>query len=195
MVVIGITGTAGSGKGTVAQYLVDRYGFKHFSVRDFLIEEIKRRGMEINRDSMIEVANDLRNMYGAEYIVMELYRKAEKEGCNCVIESIRTVGEVEALKKKKNFLIWGIDAPLDIRYERITKRNNSSDMVNFEKFKKQEEKETSSKLKTEQNITECMKMADVILKNTGSIEDLKRIIDKEIKIALQDRAKCSTLYK
>ena len=184
MVVIGITGTAGSGKGTVAQYLVDRYGFKHFSVRDFLIEEIKRRGMEINRDSMINTANELRNRYGAEYIVMELYKKAEKDNCSCIIESIRTVGEVEALKDKGNFILWGIDSPLDIRYERIKKRNNSSDMVSFEKFKEQESKETSSKSKREQNITKCMEMADTIIKNTGSIEDLKKMVDKEIKSLL-----------
>jgi len=184
MVVIGITGTAGSGKGTVAQYLADKYGFKHFSVRDFLIEEIKRRDMDINRDSMIEVANKLRNTYGAEYIVMELYKKAQKGNNNCVIESIRTVGEVEALKKEKGFVLWGIDAPIDIRYERIKKRSNLSDMVSFNKFKEQEKKETSSKLKTEQNITECMKIVDVVLKNTGSIEDLKRMIDKEIKSLL-----------
>ena len=69
MVVIGITGTAGSGKGTVAQYLVDKYGFKHFSVRDFLIEEIKKRGMEINRDSMIIVADDFRKNYGSGYLL------------------------------------------------------------------------------------------------------------------------------
>lgn len=184
MLIIGITGTAGSGKGTVAQYLVDRYGFEHFSVRDFLIEEIKRRGMDVNRDSMIEVANDLRKRYGAEYIVMELYKKVVKEDCNYVIESIRTVGEVEALKKKDHFILWGIDAPMDIRYKRIRKRSNQSDMISFDKFKKQEEKETSSKLKTEQNITECMNMTDVVFKNTRSIEDLKRMVDKEIKSLL-----------
>lgn len=180
MLVIGITGTAGSGKGTVAQYLVDKYGFKHFSVRDFLIEEINKRNMVVNRESMIAVANDLRNTYEAEYIVMELYRKAVKENCNCVIESIRTVGEVEALKKKSNFILWGIDAPIDIRYERIRKRSNQSDMVNFDKFKEQEERETSSKLKTEQNITECMNMADVVIKNIGRIQELEKRIDMEV---------------
>ncbi len=180
MLVIGITGTAGSGKGTVAEYLIKRYGFKHFSVRDFLVEEIQRRGLDINRDTMIYIANDLRNTYGAEYIVMELYRKAIKENCNCVIESIRTVGEVEALKKKSNFILWGIDAPIDIRYERIRKRSNQSDMVSFDKFKEQEERETSSKLKTEQNITECMNMTDVVIKNIGRIQELEKRIDMEV---------------
>jgi dephospho-CoA kinase len=180
MVVIGITGTAGSGKGTVAQYLVDRYGFEHFSVRDFLIEEIKRRGMEINRDSMIIVADDLRKNYGSGYLLEQMYKKAEKVNKNCVLESVRAIGEVEALRKKKNFILWGIDAPIDIRYKRIKKRSNSSDMVSFEKFKDQEERETLSGKKYRGSINECVKMADVVFKNTGSIEDLKRTIDKEI---------------
>ncbi len=57
--IIGITGTSGAGKGTVVDYLLKK-GFKHYSVRDFLTEEILKRGLEPNRDNMIFVANELR---------------------------------------------------------------------------------------------------------------------------------------
>lgn len=43
MLVIGITGTLGAGKGTIVDYLVDSKGFAHYSVRAYLIEEIKKR--------------------------------------------------------------------------------------------------------------------------------------------------------
>ena len=55
--IIGITGSFGAGKGTVVEYLIDK-GYKHFSAREFLTEEILRRGMSVDRDSMIAVAND-----------------------------------------------------------------------------------------------------------------------------------------
>ncbi|MDR0438308.1 MAG: AAA family ATPase, partial [Bacteroidales bacterium] len=52
--IIGITGTIGAGKGTIVDYLVSQKGFLHFSVRDFLSEEIERRGLPVNRDTMVD---------------------------------------------------------------------------------------------------------------------------------------------
>ena len=40
MLIIGITGTLGAGKGTVVEYLVEKKGFDHYSVRAFLLKEI-----------------------------------------------------------------------------------------------------------------------------------------------------------
>ena len=60
MITIGITGTLGAGKGTIVDYLVKSRGFEHYSVRAFITEEIKRRGLPVNRDSMTQVGNDLR---------------------------------------------------------------------------------------------------------------------------------------
>mgnify|MGYP000853113415 CR=1 FL=1 len=57
-------------------------------------------------------------------------------------------------------------------------------MVSFEKFKEQEKRETLSGEKYRGSINECVKMADVVFKNTWSIEDLKRMVDKEIKSLL-----------
>jgi len=60
MIIIGITGTLGAGKGTIVDYLINKKDFKHFSARAFLVEEIEKRGLENNRDSMVLVANELR---------------------------------------------------------------------------------------------------------------------------------------
>ncbi len=69
MIIIGITGTLGAGKGTVVDYLKEKYGFVHFSVREFLRGEVLKRGMEPNRDSFTSVANDLRAHHTPSYIV------------------------------------------------------------------------------------------------------------------------------
>ena len=60
MIIIGITGTLGAGKGTIVDYLTINKGFKHYSVRQYLIEEIEKKGLPVNRDTMTEVANNLR---------------------------------------------------------------------------------------------------------------------------------------
>lgn len=93
--IIGITGTLGAGKGTIVEYLIQK-GFRHYSVREFLIKEINKRSLPVNRDSMVLVANQLREINSPSYIIERLLEKANQEGENSIIESIRTQ---EKLKK------------------------------------------------------------------------------------------------
>ena len=67
--IIGITGTLGAGKGTVAEYLVKKHNFSYLSVRNFFAEEVLRRGFMINRDTITEVANDLRAPHRTHYSI------------------------------------------------------------------------------------------------------------------------------
>jgi len=43
MIIIGITGTLGAGKGTVVEYLQEK-GFRHYSARGFITKEVEKRG-------------------------------------------------------------------------------------------------------------------------------------------------------
>jgi len=43
MLIIGITGTLGAGKGTIVEYLVKNKNFKHYSVSGYLITKKKFR--------------------------------------------------------------------------------------------------------------------------------------------------------
>ena len=177
MKIIGITGTLGAGKGTIVDYLVQHYGFKHYSVRGYLTEEAKRRGLEINRDTFVEVANDLRATHSPSFITDELYKQAEADGANAIIESIRTPGEVESLRKNKHFLLFAVDADPKIRYERIVGRNSETDHVTFETFLENERREMSSTDPNHQNVGRCMELADRVFQNDGDFDDLYRQIE------------------
>ncbi len=175
--IIGITGTLGAGKGTIVEYLKSK-GFKHYSARDFITEEIVRRGLPVNRDSMVEVANDLRAKNGASYVLEELYKRALAEGGNCILESVITVGEVEALRKKDDFYLLAVDADPKLRYDRIVTRGSSTDKVSFDDFMINEKRECESDDPAKQNLTKCIELADFKLENSGTIEELNRQVEK-----------------
>jgi len=171
--IIGITGTIGAGKGTVVEYLLKK-GFKHYSVRQFLISEISKRGLNVNRESMVSVANDLRAHYGPSCIVEQLYSRAKKEGGDAVIESIRCPGEVEALNGKKDFVLFAVDADIETRYARIIERKSSTDRISFDEFVNQEGREMSSNDLFKQNLKRCIEMANYSFKNDWTIEELHK---------------------
>jgi len=74
--IIGITGTLGAGKGTIVEYLECK-GYRHFSARDLLTAELDQRGITKNRETMLALANELRETYGPGYIAEQLLAQAK----------------------------------------------------------------------------------------------------------------------
>jgi dephospho-CoA kinase len=177
MKIVGITGTLGAGKGTVVDYLVKNRDFKHFSVRAYLTDLIIKDGDVVNRDSMTLKANNLRSKYGSSYIIDELYKLANMQGKDCVIESIRTPGEIESLKKRGNFYLLAVDADPKIRYERVVNRASETDKISYEEFLSNEKREMVSTDPNKQNLSKCIEMADHIITNNGNLDELYKKVE------------------
>lgn len=171
MLIIGLTGTIGSWKGTVVEYLKTQ-GFHHYSARDVIIEELDRQGLEHTRDEMARIANAMRQKDGPAAIIQALYHKAKHHGWNAVIESIRTLGEIDFLRDQPHFFLWAVDADQKVRYQRIVERNLSTDKINFETFVEQERTELHGNDPHKQNLLACIDRADKIFHNTHTIETL-----------------------
>lgn len=173
--IIGLTSLNGAGKTTVAEYLMQK-GFMFYSLSDIIREEIKSRKLEITRDRLRETGNELRAKFGSSVLADRIMAKL-KEGENYVIDSIRNPAEIEALKKRKDFSMIFIDASIETRFERVVGRKRESDPVNFKDFKRVEELELKSKDSTNQQLLQCKEMADFVMDNDSTRDELYRKID------------------
>jgi len=180
MIIIGITGTLGSGKGTIVKYLVKQKGFTHFSVREFLLEEIRKRKLPENRDSMVMIANELRKQNSPSYITDQLYEQSLKQNKNAIIESIRTPGEADSLRTKGEFYLFAVDADPKTRYERIKLRNSETDHIDFDTFIANEQREMTATDPNKQNLKKCREMAHYIFLNDGSRDNLFQAVEQVI---------------
>ncbi len=180
MIIIGITGTIGAGKGTIVEYLTGKKGFEHFSVRAYLLEEIRKRGLPEDRNSMFSIANELRAKHGPSYVTDQLFLRAMETGRDCVIESIRTPGEIDSLKAKGKFFLFAVDAYPVVRYERIRLRQSETDSISYETFMENEHREMDTDDPNKQNLQQCIVMADVVLLNNGGKEELFRQVEENL---------------
>ena len=177
--ILGIAGSFGSGKGTVVEYLSNTLGFKHYSASGFITEEIRRRGMPVNRDSMIVVANDLRKQHGPAYIIETLYERAQAEGGKAIIEALRAVAEVRKIKELGGHVI-GVNADPEIRYERAFARGSEKENVPFEQFLEHERLESNPDDPTKQNVFGALEEADIHIDNNGTLEELHAKINEAL---------------
>jgi dephospho-CoA kinase len=176
--IIGITGTLGAGKGTIVDYLRRHHHFQYFSVREYLSRIIREKNEEVTRDTLVAVANELRAKNTPSFIAEELYRQASESGKDCIIESIRTVGEVNALRAKGAFYLFAVDADQKMRYERVVERASETDKISYETFVENENREMNSTDPNKQNIAACMKLADFKFINDGTFDALYRRVDE-----------------
>ena len=181
--IIGLTGKNASGKGEAANYLKSK-GFIYHSLSDIIREEATKRDLEHSRDNLIDLGNELRTKHGPSYLAKQINNKIKQEliikkNQNFVIDSIRSPFEAKELMKNKDFILVGIEAPIELRFKRLLDRNRLGDAKTLEEFKQQEERE-NLKNDTNQQLDTTFGMAKSAIFNDGSLEELHKKIDSLI---------------
>ena len=174
--IIGLTSFLGAGKTSVCDYLVKK-GFIFYSLSDVIRDEIKSRGLEITRERLQDVGNELRKKFGNAVLAKKILKKLEP-GKTYVIDSIRNPAEIQELRKKKGFTLVFVDAPIKLRFERMKARKREKDPMTFEDFKKSEQRELESPDSANQQLLKCRDMAEFIITNDSTFETLYKKIDE-----------------
>jgi len=175
--IIGLTGANASGKGEAASYLKSK-SFEYYSLSDILREEADVRRIEPSRENLIKLGNELREKNGPSVLADAVVKKIKNKN-NYVIDSIRNPFEIKVLRKLKGFILVGVDAPLKIRFKRAISRNRPGDSETLEEFVEKERRENIAN-STNQQLENCLRLADVLIINNSSLKDFHKKIDEKI---------------
>jgi dCMP deaminase len=174
--IIGLTGKNGAGKTAVSDYLKSR-GFDYYSLSDEIRAEIRRRGLDITREVLIEVGNELREQSGPGVLAERILRNLAN-GQNYVIDSIRNPQEVEALRQRSDFTLLAVEADQAMRFERSRARAREGAAQTLQQFVEEEARELSSENPANQQLNATRQKADLVVNNDGTLEELHRELDK-----------------
>jgi len=176
--VIGLTGPISGGKGVVADILKEK-GFFYSSTSDRIREEIRQRGLEITRERLQDVADELRAKFGPEVLALRTWNLVISQPKNAIIDSLRNEVEVDFLKGKPEFVLIGVTAPRELRFERAKARNKEKEPLTWEAFVRVDEKDFDSGLgKLGRDIQTCLNKANFLIENTGTLAELKEELKK-----------------
>ena len=192
---VGLTGVLGSGKGSVAETLstlARERGLKvaYYSLSDEIRREVKRRGIQLERDALKRTANEFRSKFGngiwarmvASKIKEEHLTPMEDAQMLIIIDAIRNIGEVQELRLQfgNQFRLLAVTAPRGVIQENLLRRRRHDES----KQALLDEGELGRLIDTEMGVGEpdfghsvaaCIEAADwPPIENDGTLEDLER---------------------
>lgn len=183
--VIGIVGAMGAGKDTAADYLVDKYGLKKFNTSDVIREEWRKQGkIAFTREDLQLMSKRLR-VEGRDVLTEKTLEKViNSEDEVALILGIRLVDGVKYLRKKlgRRFMLLAVKADQRSRFERKqnSERSDDQDLQAWEEFIKKDELENTGESGNAQEVGKVVALADKVIENNGSLEDLYDRLDKII---------------
>ncbi len=178
MKIIAFVGMPGSGK-SEASAVARRLNIPVVSMGDVVREETARRGLPPTDENIGGVGTKLRREEGMDAIAKRCVPRIRLQNSSVVvIDGTRNIDEINYFKKQfgNNFKLVAIQAPFELRFERVKKRARSDDMSSVDELKRRDERENGW------GLDKAIEKADIILENTDSLEKFQNEIKKLFKI-------------
>jgi dephospho-CoA kinase len=178
-VILAIVGMCGTGKSTAAKYIEETFKFKPIYFGGYVLEELKKRNLEINSANEKLVREDLRQKYGLDVIAQRAagtIHSYVSAGSHVIIDGLYSFSEYLYLEEKfdKQLVLLSVHSPKTLRYQRLGQREvrpltpQEVDQRDFSEIK---------------NIEKAgpIAVADYHIINDGDIQDLYKDIDTIMK--------------
>jgi len=168
--IVCLTGMPGAGKSTVASFLEEQ-GIASVTMGDAIREEAKRQGLEPTDANLGKLMLKLRQDLGQGAVAHLVLQKLERDGKtgSVVIDGIRSIPEVEVLKKVGHVKLLAIYASQDTRFKHLVDRGRSDAPSSTDEFAGRDRRELSV------GISEAIALADETISNNGlTLDELKQ---------------------
>jgi len=166
--IIGLAGTFAAGKDTISDALERDFEYHHISTGDMVREVARVRHNSIERPILYQTAADLRCEEGPGAMVIEALKHPERP---IIVTGLRSLGEAKEIKKAGGLLVF-VDAPIEIRYQRMQSRARDEEarlsLEAFEAFEKTEM--YSGESDSDFNIRGIGEIADVVIDSSRELE-------------------------
>ncbi|PKG31419.1 dephospho-CoA kinase [Methanoregula sp.] len=176
MKVIGVVGMPASGKGEFSKIASDM-GIPVIVMGDMIRRAVEEAGLEPNDTNFGATANRLRAERGMDAIAMLCIPEIRKQPAPLVlVDGIRGDTEIALFRKTfSGFTVISIDSSFEKRLERIAARARSDDFTTAEALTNRDTRELGW------GLGNALKMADLHLKNEGTLEDFTRDVQDLLK--------------
>jgi dephospho-CoA kinase len=168
--ILGLTGQAGCGKGTIAEFLEEEYGAIHLRFSAILDDLLQTLGLENDRPTLTQLSETIRKGFGESVLSHAIAKQALTSSKKLVvIDGFRRVEDLTSLETLPEFKLLALDAPARVRYERVKNRGEREDEkeMSWEKFISQ------GSSSTELTIPATMARAWRTMDNSGTKEEMK----------------------
>ena len=180
MKVIGLTGTMGSGKEVVKDFFKKKFNCYYVTLSDVIRAEMEKKKGTLNRQTLQDMGNEMRKKYGPHILAKLAVEYLGRDKQAIIVDGIRNVAEVDYLKGKfkDDFKLIAVDAPQEIRFQRIIDRGKDDPKV-WEEFVKADERDQGKdELESGLHVKDCVERADFLIINDGGLEDLEKKVDE-----------------
>ncbi|MDA4130228.1 MAG: AAA family ATPase [Thaumarchaeota archaeon] len=166
--VVCVTGMPGAGK-SAASEISAGLGFEVFRMGDDVRMEAERRNLPPTDENLGAIMLQLRQSGGPVAIARLCEQRIEKNSKShyVLIDGIRNMNEFLEFKKLGTAVLVSIHASPERRYKFLRERGRSDSPGSFEAFDGRDRRELSV------GIGEAIALADEIVTNSGSIEELR----------------------
>lgn len=175
--IIALTGPMAAGK-TEAGMILKEQGFQYIAFSDIIRKIADERKIEPTRQNLQKLGRKVKEEANNQGILSKLIVDHKKKD-NLVADGLRNPDELREFKKYPGFLLVAVTAPMRVRYARIRKRKRPGDPENYIDFRSLDRKENRGESPA-QDINRCVRAADLVIENNGTIQELKDKVQRSI---------------
>lgn len=207
--IIGLTGSFGSGCSTLAEALKANHDFEVFSLSTLLKKEFSDRQpssgqeeKEPTRRELQDLGNELRKSKGSDFLAARTIEDAEHAtGKRLVFDSIKNLAEVKLFRESiPNFFLVAVQCSSEKRWNRVEARYRNQGLSREEIERDDRRDQVEFDLPYGQQVQLCVDEADIVITNETPcysrpemIRTIEERVEQYIGLVTRDRLRYPSL--